>query len=126
MQGAFFMPQKRYWSMEHKHGVFDSDTLFSINSTTRQVKADPSHKTTLMQNDHNSERFTFELPRYIEQHDMAECNQVEIHYLNSSSRDKDSGILSRLFRDCSSKWSSVYGLAVPKVRKSIFFYGRND
>lgn len=74
--------------MTHLHGVFDSDTSFSINAITRQIKSDPRHKTTLMQNDHNSERFSFELPRYIEGHDMSICNQVEIHYLNSSYSDK--------------------------------------
>lgn len=74
--------------MEHKHDVFDSDTRFSINAVTRQIKSDPKQKTVLMQNDHNSERFTFELPRYIEQHDMSICNQVEVHYLNSASKDK--------------------------------------
>lgn len=76
--------------MEHKHGVYDSDTRFSINAVTRQTKADPKQKTVLMQNDHNSERFTFELPRYIEQHDMSICNQVEVHYLNSDAKDKNS------------------------------------
>ena len=75
--------------MEHKHSVYDSDTRFSINAITRQVKGDPKQKTVLMQNDHNSERFTFELPRYIEDHDMSLCNQVEVHYLNSSSKDKE-------------------------------------
>lgn len=74
--------------MEHKHGVFDSDVHFTINPTTRQIRNESSRKTTLMQNDHNSERFTFELPRYIEQHDMSLCNQVEVHYLNSSNADK--------------------------------------
>ncbi|MBR6519282.1 MAG: hypothetical protein IKT63_06390 [Oscillospiraceae bacterium] len=74
--------------MNHKHGVFDSDTRFSINAVTRQIKSDPKQKTVLMQNDHNSERFTFELPQYIEQHDMSLCNQVEVHYLNSASKDK--------------------------------------
>lgn len=76
--------------MEHKHGVYDSDTRFSINAVTRQIKADPKQKTVIMQNDHNSERFTFELPRYIEQHDMSICNQVEVHYLNSDAKDKNS------------------------------------
>lgn len=75
--------------MEHKHGVFDSDTRFSINPTTRQIKSDPKQKTVIMQNDHNSERFTFELPRTIEGHDMSLCNQVEVHYLNSSNKDKE-------------------------------------
>lgn len=74
--------------MEHKHGVYDSDTRFSINSATRQIKNESSRKTTLMQNDHNSERFTFELPRIIEGHDMSLCNVAEVHYLNISSTDK--------------------------------------
>lgn len=74
--------------MEHSHNVYDSDTRFSINSITRQIKNEASRKTALMQNDHNSERFTFELSRYIEGHDMSICNQVEVHYLNSSSADK--------------------------------------
>lgn len=75
--------------MEHKHGVFDSDVHFTINPTTRQIRNESSRKTTLMQNDHNSERFTFELPRHIEGHDMSICNRVEVHYLNSSNKDKD-------------------------------------
>ena len=75
--------------MEHKHGVYDSDTRFSINSVTRQIKADPKQKTTLIQHDHNSERFTFELPRYIEQHDMSICNKVEVHYLNVDAKTKE-------------------------------------
>ena len=75
--------------MEHKHSVLDSDTRFSINAITRQIRNETSRKTSLMQNDHNSERFTFELPRYIEHHDMSLCNQVEVHYLNSSAKDKE-------------------------------------
>lgn len=75
--------------MEHKHGVYDSDTRFSINAVTRQIKSDPKQKTVLMQNDHNSERFTFELPRIIEGHDISLCNQVEVHYLNSDAKDKN-------------------------------------
>ena len=35
--------------MEHKHGVYDSDTRFSINPITRQIKADPKQKTAIMQ-----------------------------------------------------------------------------
>jgi hypothetical protein len=35
-----------------------------------------------MQNDHNSERFTFDIPRYIDGHDMSVCNKVEVHYIN--------------------------------------------
>ena len=75
--------------MEHKHGVFDSDTRFLINAVTRQIKADPKQKATVIQHDHNSERFTFELPRIIEGHDMSICNKVEIHYLNADAKTKE-------------------------------------
>lgn len=75
--------------MEHKHNVYDSDTRFSINAITRQIRNESSRKTALMQNDHNSERFTFELPRFIEGHDMSLCNEVEVHYLNISSDKRD-------------------------------------
>lgn len=35
-----------------------------------------------MQYDHNSERFTFEIPKEIEGHNVMDCNVVEIHYMN--------------------------------------------
>ena len=66
----------------HTHTVGDSDKTFIIDAVTRQIKNTSSSKTTVMQFDHNSEVFTFEVPKYIEGHDMAECNRVEVHYLN--------------------------------------------
>lgn len=74
--------------MEHKHGVFDSDTRFSINPITRQIKNDSNRKIVLIQNDHKSEVFTFECPRTVEGHDMSLCNEVEVHFLNISSDKK--------------------------------------
>lgn len=71
--------------MAHKHSVYDTDTHFSINPITRAIKNESSTKTTVMQYDHNSERFTFELPRMIEGHDMSLCNEVEVHYLNGTN-----------------------------------------
>lgn len=70
--------------MAHKHGVHDSDAHFTINPVTRLIRNDSSRKTVLIQGDHNSERFTFELPRYIEEHDMSQCTKVEVHFLNIS------------------------------------------
>lgn len=80
--------------MAHKHSVYDSDTHFTINSVTRQIRNETSRKTTLIQGDHNSERFTFELPRFIEKHDMSLCNKVEVHYLNidSETKEQNSGL----------------------------------
>lgn len=66
----------------HTHIVGDSDKRFIVDAVTRQIKNTSSSKTTVMQFDHNSEVFTFEVPKYIEGHDMTECNRVEVHYLN--------------------------------------------
>lgn len=67
--------------MTHLHSVYDNDTHFKIDSVTRQIE-NKSDKVILMQNDHNSERFTFDIPRYIDGHDMSVCNKVEVHYIN--------------------------------------------
>lgn len=67
--------------MSHLHSVYDSDTHFKIDPVTRQI-ANESGKVILMQNDHNSERFTFDIPRYIDGHDMSVCNEVEVHFIN--------------------------------------------
>lgn len=74
--------------MGHKHGVYDSDAYFSIDPFTRVIKNESANKTTVIQYDHNSERFTFELPRKIEGHDMAACDRVEVHYINVDSSAK--------------------------------------
>lgn len=74
--------------MGHTHAVYDTDTRFSINPITRVIKNESSTKTGLIQHDHNSERFTFELPRTIEGHDMSLCNRVEVHYLNIDANTK--------------------------------------
>lgn len=68
--------------MAKRHGVFDSDTHFLINATTRTMRNEGYAKAGLIQNDHNSERFTFEIPRVIEGHDMTKCDVVQVHYDN--------------------------------------------
>lgn len=71
----------------HKHPVYDTDLHLIIDPVTRAVKNE-SKKSVLMQNDHNSERFTFEIPRYVDGHDMSLCNVVQVHYINIDSSDK--------------------------------------
>ena len=78
--------------MAHLHSVYDSDRHFQINPTTRAIRNE-STKNSIMQFDHNSERLTFELPRYIEEHDMSSCNRVEVHYLNiGTGGQKNEGV----------------------------------
>lgn len=73
--------------MGHKHRVYDTDLHFNIDPITRLITSE-SGKVRLMQNDHESERFTFALPRYIEGHDMSLCNLVEVHYINTESNGR--------------------------------------
>ena len=77
--------------MAHVHEMRDSDLHFTIDPTTRAIKSQSS-KNILIQYDHNSEIFTFEMPRYIEGHDMSLCNRVDIHYINVGSQQQNLGI----------------------------------
>lgn len=67
------------------HDVIDLDTHFRIDPVTRNVSNPELKKTVLIKGDHNSERFTFDIPRYIEGHDMSLCNVVRIHFINVNS-----------------------------------------
>lgn len=80
--------------MVHGHPVVDTDKHFIIDSITRSVTNAESAKNMLMQNDHNSERFTFEIDKEIEGHDMSLCDKVQIHYNNieASSRKENTGV----------------------------------
>lgn len=80
--------------MSHTHNVYDGDNKFIVDGISRVIKNTSTSKTTVMQFDHNSEVFTFEVPRYIEGHDMMECNRVEVHYLNidTSTKQENEGI----------------------------------
>jgi hypothetical protein len=72
--------------MAHLHSIYDSDLHFVIDPVTRVITNQSENKNSVIQFDHNSERFTFELPRYIEEHDMLSCNRVEVHYVNIESK----------------------------------------
>lgn len=74
--------------MAHLHSIYDCDTHFVIDLKTREIKNDIG-KTVIVQNDHNSERFSFELPKEIEGHDMSRCNVVQVHYVNIDAKTKE-------------------------------------
>lgn len=74
--------------MPLKHTVYDTDTHFSINPITRVLKSESNSKNTLIQHDHNSERVTFEIPRFVEGHDMSLCNVIQVHYNNIDAQTK--------------------------------------
>lgn len=78
--------------MAHTHPVIDGDNHFIIDAITRAVTNAESKKTILMQNDHNSEQFTFEINKLVEGHDMTLCNKVEVHYINEDSNKKNKNV----------------------------------
>ena len=68
-------------TLAHTHTLSDPDSIFTIDPTTREITTTES-KIVLMQYDHNSEIFTFQIPRLVEGHDMSLCSKIEIHYTN--------------------------------------------
>lgn len=78
----------------NKHYVADGDGKhFVIDPVTRSI-ANTTSKLTLTQKDHNSERYTFEIPKNVEGHDMSLCNKIEVHFINidAKTREKKIGI----------------------------------
>lgn len=67
--------------MKHTHNITDSDKHFIINPINKTITND-SGKLVITQDDHNSERYTFEVPRYVEDHDMSESTRIEVHFSN--------------------------------------------
>lgn len=74
--------------MAHTHSVVDNDNHFVIDPVTRTVRNN-SNKVLLVQNDHNSERFTFECPRFIEEHDMSLCDSIKVLYINLNKKTQE-------------------------------------
>jgi hypothetical protein len=70
------------------HNVIDSDITFIVDPFTRAITSENPQKYVIMRGDHNSERFTFKIPRYIEGHDMYLCNHVAVPYLNFEGKKK--------------------------------------
>lgn len=64
-----------------KHPVYDKDPHFSLDIDTRALTS-TMRKVSLIQGDHNSERFTFDLPAEIEGHKLVDCDKVEVHFIN--------------------------------------------
>lgn len=81
--------------MPHEHPIIDDDARFQVNVDTKALIDSEPSKRTIVQYDHNSERYTFEIPRYIEGHDMSLCNVVEFHFTNidKATREERNGFL---------------------------------
>lgn len=77
---------------DHLHQVIDSDVPFSVDPIARKITNESSPlKNILIQGDHNSERFTFKIHRYIEGHDMALCDIARVCFINVSTELDEDG-----------------------------------
>lgn len=74
------------------NAVIDNDACFRIDPITRNITDESAEKTTLVQYDHNSERFTFSMPRYVEGHDVLGCDKIEVHYKSKISPNSVPGV----------------------------------
>ena len=74
--------------MSHEHPIRDVDKRFIIDVNTRVVTIPDKTKPVLTQYDHNSEFITFEIERYVEGHDLLNCDKVEVHYNNIAAGSK--------------------------------------
>lgn len=85
----------------HSHPVPDTDSYFIVDPITRQITNANRKKTVIMQYDHNSERFTFELPRYVDGHDMLECTSITVNVDNIEviETDEDDPVEPRVNSD---------------------------
>ena len=62
--------------------IVDGDYYFVVDPLTRSITSKQPQKNVLIQHDHNSERFTFEIPRFIEGQDLSMCNTIRVYYRN--------------------------------------------
>jgi hypothetical protein len=64
--------------------ICDSDKHFELNIVTGALVSN-MQKVSLIRGSHNSERFSFDFPRYIECQDLTQCNKVEVHFINTGN-----------------------------------------
>lgn len=95
--------------MPHIHNIIDTDSHFYIDPITRSVTT-KSDKLYVVQYDHDSEQFTFQVPRYVEEHDMSQCTRIEIHFTNitRNKREQIDGVYYVRADDVSSDLNTTF------------------
>ncbi len=71
--------------MAHLHEVKDEGTHYVIDKFAKKVTGE---KLKVTQYSHNAEIVTFEIPRFVEGHDMMNSDVVRVHYTNISKNKK--------------------------------------
>lgn len=77
--------------MSHIHKTIDDDRHFIIDPTTRTITSEVERHY-IVQYDHGSEQFTFQIPLNVEGHDMSLSDRIEVHYTNiTKNRQEKNG-----------------------------------
>jgi hypothetical protein len=81
---------------EYRNYDYSADPHFIVNPDTQELELSPllddeenEIELRFIKGSHNSKRMTFELPRYIEDHDMSLCNKIRVHFINISEEDSE-------------------------------------
>lgn len=93
--------------MSHVHSIVDEDRFFVIDPVSRAI-SNKSDKVLISQYDHDSERFTFKIPRYVEDHDMSLCDRIEVHFTNITRNKKEQNDGVYIVQDVSSDRDTVF------------------
>lgn len=73
--------------------IVDADEHFTIDTTTRAISSESNKKLTIMQYDNKSERYSFDVNKIIDGHDLTLCNRVQVHFINiGSNKQKHPGL----------------------------------
>lgn len=92
--------------MSHDHEVRDTGRLFIIDPPTRAITTE-STSLNIMQYDHNSEEYTFQIPRYVDSHDMSLCDRIEVHFDNVSRNKRNKSESYYIVKDITVNSDSV-------------------
>ena len=65
--------------------IVDADEHFTINTVTRAISSASNKKLMIMQYDDKSERYSFDIDKIIDGHDLTKCNRVQVHFNNIGS-----------------------------------------
>lgn len=110
--------------MAHMHRMEDSDPHFQIDGDTRELTYTSPDKLTIIQHDHNSEIVTFDMPKEIDGHDMRDCDDVQVHFINtdvnySGTFVKGSSPITDLHVSENDKDVLVFSWAIPRSATSL-------
>ena len=94
--------------MSHVHNIIDDNGLFVINPITRVITTTSTEKLVITQYDHDSERYTFRVPRFIEEHDMSLCDRIEVHFTNITRNKQEQKDDVYIIKDVSSDHNDVF------------------